>query len=48
MPESTVAPGPAPSPHRGRAGRVAWRIGWVLLAAVSMCVTYAALVFIGR
>lgn len=59
MPESTAAPGPADPapgpagpeavapPRRARAG-VAWRIGWVLLAAVSMGVTYAALVVIGR
>ncbi len=48
MPECTVAPGPAAPRRRGRAGRVAWRTGWVLLALVSMGVTYAALVVIGR
>jgi hypothetical protein len=53
MPEPTAEPGPAepepPAPPRGgRAGGVAWRIGWVLLAAVGMSASYAALVVIGR
>jgi len=36
---------PAPVPRARRRGRrLAWRIGWVLLAGVSFCVTYALLV----
>jgi hypothetical protein len=34
---------PIPRPRR-RGRRIAWRIGWVLLALVSFCVTYAVLV----
>jgi len=37
---------PARPRHRGR--RIAWRIGWVLLALVSFCVTYAVLVVGGH
>ncbi len=51
MPEST-SPHPAAVPPRGRrpgrAARVAWRAGWILLAAVSMAVTYVLLVVAGR
>jgi hypothetical protein len=36
---------PPPGPRRRR---IAWRIGWVLLALASCCVTYAALVAGGR
>jgi hypothetical protein len=32
--------------RRGRA--VAWSVGWVLLALISFCVTYALLVVGGR
>ena len=43
-------------PHRhavprrspGRAARIAWRTGWVLLALISMAVTYGELVYNGR
>jgi hypothetical protein len=34
--------------HRGRAARIAWRAGWVLLALVTMAITYGALVYGGR
>ena len=43
---STPQPVPAPRRHRGR--RIAWRIGWLLLAVVSFCVTYVLLVAGGR
>jgi hypothetical protein len=40
---------PAPGPREpGWASRVAWWIGWVLLAVVSFSVTYGVLVFAGR
>jgi len=39
---------PGAPPPRLRRRRMAWRIGWVLLALVSCCVTYAALVVGGR
>lgn len=35
-------------PRGGRIRRVAWRIGWVLLTAVSLILTYGLLVFVGR
>jgi hypothetical protein len=34
--------------HPGRAARIAWRTGWVLLALISMAVVYGALVYVGR
>jgi len=37
-----------PPRHPGRATRIAWRTGWVLLALISMATTYAALVYVGR
>jgi hypothetical protein len=45
MPDST-APPRSPRPHR--LSRIAWRIGWVLLALVSLCITYSLLVVSGR
>jgi hypothetical protein len=58
MPEPAPAqPPPAPpSPalpalgprEPGWASRVAWWIGWVLLAVVSFSVTYGVLLFAGR
>jgi hypothetical protein len=40
---------PPPEPREpGRASRVAWWIGWVLLVVVSFSVTYGVLVFAGR
>jgi hypothetical protein len=37
------------SPRRpGRAARIAWRAGWVLLALISMAVSYGVLVYAGR
>jgi hypothetical protein len=51
MPKFT-RPHPAAAPTRGsrpgRAARVAWRAGWILLAAVSLAVTYVLLVVAGR
>ena len=36
-------------PHRPRrAARIAWRIGWVLLALITMAVTYGGLVYAGH
>lgn len=32
----------------GRTARMAWRTGWVLLALISMAVTYGELVYAGR
>jgi hypothetical protein len=46
MPEPAAARQPLPRPRRG--ARIAWRIGWVLLALASMAVTYALLVVAGR
>jgi hypothetical protein len=46
MTESSASPNPSRPP--GRAGRIAWRAGWVLLAAVSMTLAYAGLVVAGR
>ena len=46
MTEHAAARQPAPPP--GRAARIAWRTGWILLALVSMTVTYVALVVAGR
>jgi hypothetical protein len=43
MPDSAA---PLRSPHPIR--RIAWRIGWVLLALVSLCITYSLLVVGGR
>jgi hypothetical protein len=37
-----------PPRHPGRAARIAWRTGWVLLALISMAVTYGELVYAGR
>ena len=34
--------------RRGRGARIAWWAGWVVLAAVSMTVTYILLVVAGR
>jgi hypothetical protein len=35
--------------HRpGRAARIAWRTGWVLLALIGMAVTYGELVYLGH
>jgi hypothetical protein len=54
MPEAAPAPAQRPDPARGaparpgRAGRAAWRAGWVLLVLVSMAVAYALLVVAGR
>jgi hypothetical protein len=45
MPDSAAPPR---SPRPRRRGRIAWRIGWVLLALVSLCVTYSLLVVGGR
>ena len=42
-PHRHVLPG-----HRGRAARIAWRAGWVLLALVSMAVAYGTLVYHGQ
>jgi hypothetical protein len=38
----------ARQPPPGRAARIAWRTGWILLALVGMAVTYVALVVAGR
>jgi hypothetical protein len=38
----------APPPHPRRLRRILWRTGWVLLALVSFCVTYAVLVVGGH
>jgi hypothetical protein len=46
MPEPAAARQPLPHPRR--AGRIAWRIGWVLLALASMALTYGVLVVAGR
>lgn len=32
----------------GRAARIAWRTGWVLLALVSMAIAYGVLIYLGR
>jgi hypothetical protein len=48
MPEPAAPTRPSPPPRPGRAARIAWRTGWVLLAAVSMSVAYVLLVFGGR
>ncbi len=45
MPEPTAAPR---SWRPRRRGRIAWKIGWVLLALVSMSVAYSVLVVGGR
>ena len=37
-----------PSAPLRRPRRVAWRIGWVLLALISFCVTYSVLVVGGH
>jgi hypothetical protein len=37
-----------PSPPAPRLRRIAWRIGWVLLALITLCVTYAVLVVGGH
>jgi hypothetical protein len=37
-----------PPRHPGRAARIAWRAGWVLVALISMAITYSALVYAGR
>lgn len=34
--------------HGGRAARIAWRTGWVLLVLISMAVIYGLLVFRGH
>ena len=39
---------PPGSGRRGRAARIAWRAGWVLLALLSLPVTYVLLVVTGR
>ena len=39
---------PTVGDRRGRAGRIAWWAGWIVLAAVSMTVTYILLVLAGR
>jgi hypothetical protein len=36
------------SRHRGRAARIAWRTGWVLLALISMAVVYGVLLSQGH
>jgi len=46
-PPRPAAPRPA-APGPSRASRVAWWIGWLLLAVVSFSVTYGVLVFTGR
>jgi hypothetical protein len=58
MPEPAAAQTPPPPPSAalpppeprgpGWGSRVAWWIGWVLLAVVSFSVTYGVLVFAGR
>jgi hypothetical protein len=48
MPPSTDSRTPALPRHPGRAARLAWRTGWVVLALVSMAIAYAALVYAGR
>ena len=52
MPESAAPQGTAarsPRPGRvSRASRLAWGIGWILLAAVIMVIAYGVLVFAGR
>ena len=51
-PPPPAAPGsmPPPAAPRGprQASRVAWWVGWVLLAVVSVSVTYGVLVLAGR
>lgn len=51
-PKAEPVPEPAaarrPAPHPRRAVRIASRTGWVLLALVSMALTYGALVVAGR
>ena len=34
--------------QRGRAARLRWRTGWVLLALVTMAIAYSGLVYLGR
>ena len=46
MADMVTQPGSRPRSRRGRT--IAWRIGWVPLAIVSFCVTYALLVIGGR
>jgi hypothetical protein len=48
MLQSTEPQNPSPPRHPGRAARIAWRTGWVLLALVSMAIAYGALVYGGR
>jgi hypothetical protein len=48
MTKSSASTSPAPPHTPGRIGRIAWRAGWVLLAAVSMTLAYAGLVVAGR
>ena len=49
MMQSTERPSHSlPPRYPGRAARIAWRAGWVLLALVSVAVTYGALVYSGR
>ena len=47
-PPRPAASPPAAPPGPGRASRVAWWIGWLLLAVVSVSVTYGVLVFTGQ
>jgi hypothetical protein len=48
MPDTAAAQRPPPPRRPGRAGAIAWRAGWVLLAAASMAVAYILLVVAGR
>jgi len=45
MPDSTALPR---SPHPRRRGRIAWRLGWVLLVLASFFVANSVLVVGGR
>jgi hypothetical protein len=47
-PQTPPAPASPAAREPGRASRVAWWTGGVLLAVVSFCVTYGVLVFAGR
>lgn len=47
MPDHAVPDHAAP-PRKHRWRRIAWRAGWLLLALVSLCVTYSLLVVGGR
>jgi len=48
MMQSTGSPTHAVARRPGRAARIAWRAGWVLLALISLAVTYGELVYLGH